>query len=59
MLLLAYEKRRGDKMTNTDQQPDRWLMDIDFDLLMDLRVDYAFKLLFTKGSPRLLILFPL
>ena len=28
---------------------------IDFSLLMDLRVDYAFKLLFTKGDPRLLI----
>ncbi|MDR0220351.1 MAG: Rpn family recombination-promoting nuclease/putative transposase [Lachnospiraceae bacterium] len=31
------------------------LSKIDFDLLMDLRVDYAFKLLFTKGDPRLLV----
>jgi len=28
---------------------------IDYSLLMDLRIDYAFKLLFTKGDPRLLI----
>ena len=28
---------------------------IDFEQLMDLRIDYAFKLLFTKGNPRLLI----
>jgi len=28
---------------------------IDYSQLMDLRVDYAFKLLFTKGSPLLLI----
>ena len=28
---------------------------IDYSLLMDLRVDYAFKLIFTKGDPRLLI----
>ena len=28
---------------------------IDFSLLMDLRVDYAFKLLFAKGDPRMLI----
>jgi len=28
---------------------------IDYTNLMDLRIDYAFKLLFTKGNPRLLI----
>ena len=28
---------------------------VDFSQLMDLRVDFAFKLLFTKGDPRLLI----
>ena len=28
---------------------------IDYAQLMDLRIDYAFKLLFTKGDPRLLI----
>ena len=28
---------------------------IDYTMLMDLRIDYAFKVLFTKGDPRLLI----
>ena len=28
---------------------------IDYSMLMDLRVDYAFKILFTRGDPRLLI----
>jgi predicted transposase/invertase (TIGR01784 family) len=28
---------------------------IDYSMLMDLRIDFAFKLLFTKGDPRLLI----
>ena len=28
---------------------------IDYSILMDLRIDYAFKILFTKGDPRLLI----
>ena len=28
---------------------------IDFSQLMDLRIDYAFKLLFSKGDPRMLI----
>jgi len=32
-----------------------WLAEIDYSQLMDLRVDYAFKLLFTKGSPQLLV----
>jgi len=32
-----------------------WLAEIDFSQLMDLRIDYAFKLLFTKGNPRILI----
>ena len=30
-------------------------MEIDYSQLMDLRIDFAFKLLFTKGDPRLLI----
>ena len=30
-------------------------LDIDYSKLMDLRIDYAFKLLFTKGNPCLLI----
>ena len=32
-----------------------WLAELDYSQLMDLRVDYAFKLLFTKGDSRLLI----
>jgi len=35
-----------------ETQPE---LKIDFYQLMDLRIDYAFKLLFTKGDPRLLI----
>ena len=31
------------------------MIQIDFSKLMDLRVDYAFKLLFIKGEPRLLV----
>jgi len=31
------------------------LLEIDYAQLMDLRIDFAFKLLFTKGKPRLLI----
>jgi len=32
-----------------------WLAELDYSQLMDLRIDYAFKLLFTKGDSRLLI----
>ena len=31
------------------------VLKIDFSILMDLRIDYAFKILFTKGETRLLI----
>ena len=31
------------------------VLTIDYYHLMDLRIDYAFKVLFTKGTPRLLI----
>ena len=34
---------------------ETWCLKIDYSQLMDLRVDYAFKLLFVKGDPRLLI----
>ena len=34
---------------------ESWYLKIDYSQLMDLRVDYAFKLLFVKGDPRLLI----
>ena len=30
-------------------------LEIDFSTLMDLRIDYAFKILFTKGEARLLM----
>ncbi|MDR0221073.1 MAG: Rpn family recombination-promoting nuclease/putative transposase, partial [Lachnospiraceae bacterium] len=42
-------------MSTTGNEQFLRLSKIDFDILMDLRVDYAFKLLFTKGAPRLLI----
>jgi len=42
-------------MDNTNQKQDRWHSTIDYSQLMDLRIDFAFKLLFTKGDPRLLI----
>ncbi|MCL1882878.1 MAG: Rpn family recombination-promoting nuclease/putative transposase [Defluviitaleaceae bacterium] len=34
---------------------DNAIIKIDYSLLMDLRIDYAFKILFTKGETRLLI----
>ena len=43
------------QMNITENKKDRLFLEIDFDLLMDLRIDYAFKLLFSKGDPRLLI----
>jgi len=42
-------------MDNADNKKDTWILDIDFSQLMDLRIDFAFKLLFTKGDARLLI----
>ena len=42
-------------MENTDRKQDHSILNIDFDLLMDLRIDYAFKVLFSKGEPSLLI----
>jgi len=30
-------------------------INIDYSMLMDLRIDYAFKIFFTKGDPSLLI----
>ena len=42
-------------MDNTGNKNPQAFKDIDFSRLMDLRVDYAFKLLFSKGDPRLLI----
>jgi predicted transposase/invertase (TIGR01784 family) len=42
-------------MNSSDNQQDSWNSEIDFSDLMDLRIDFAFKLLFTKGDPRLLI----
>ena len=42
-------------METANGNKDRWLLEIDLDFLMDLRVDYAFKRLFSKGSTRPLI----
>ncbi|MCL2088979.1 MAG: Rpn family recombination-promoting nuclease/putative transposase [Oscillospiraceae bacterium] len=42
-------------MDNTERKQEKWLMDIDFSKLMDLRVDYAFKLIFGSGDTRFLI----
>ena len=42
-------------MDNMNNKQAIRLSEIDFTQLMDLRIDFAFKLLFTKGSPRLLI----
>ena len=42
-------------MNNTNSKQDRWILEIDYSQLMDVRIDYVFKLLFSKGNRRLLI----
>ena len=42
-------------MNNTDNKPSRIFLEIDFSQLMDLRVDYAFKLIFGTGDTLFLI----
>ena len=42
-------------MSDTLGDKKRLPLQIDFDLLMDFRVDYAFKLAFSKGDTRPLI----
>jgi len=42
-------------MKNTKREQSEWLLDIDFSKLMDLRVDYAFKLIFGSGDTLFLI----
>jgi len=42
-------------MGNTERKQGKWLLDIDFSRLMDLRVDYAFKLIFGSGDTLFLI----
>jgi predicted transposase/invertase (TIGR01784 family) len=42
-------------MYSTDSKKDNWFLNIDFSQLMDLRVDYAFKLLFGMGDTLFLI----
>ena len=37
------------------ENKDNVIIKINYSLLMDLRIDYAFKILFTKGETRLLI----
>ena len=39
-----------------DKPESLWLLEIDFSKLMDLRIDYAFKLFFGMGDTRFLIL---
>lgn len=45
----------GNYMSDTLGDKKRLPLQIDFDLLMDFRVDYAFKLAFSKGDTRPLI----
>ena len=42
-------------MSNANSRKDRWFLEIDFSQLMDLRVDYAFKLIFGSGDTLFLI----
>jgi len=42
-------------MRNTNSKQDSWVLKIDFSKLMDLRVDYAFKLFFGTGDTLFLI----
>ena len=42
-------------MGKTNEKKDRWFLEIDFSKLMDLRVDYAFKLIFGSGDTPFLI----
>ena len=42
-------------MRNTYSKQDSWVLKIDFSKLMDLRVDYAFKLFFGTGDTLFLI----
>ena len=42
-------------MNNISHKQDDWLIEIDFSQLMDIRVDYAFKLIFGTGDTLLLI----
>jgi len=54
MLHLIYRpnQQKGDMPMNKETSTP---IKIDYSNLMDLRIDYAFKILFTKGDPRLLI----
>ena len=42
-------------MENTESRKEKWFLDIDFSKLMDLRVDYCFKLIFGSSDTRFLI----
>ena len=42
-------------MENIESKNNRWLLEIDFSQLMDLRVDFAFKLIFGSGDTLFLI----
>ena len=42
-------------MNNVSNQQENWFLNIDFSQLMDIRVDYAFKLIFGTGDTLFLI----
>ena len=42
-------------MDNVDSKTENWILKIDFSQLMDMRVDYAFKLIFGTGDTLFLI----
>ena len=42
-------------MKNTANKQNQWILEIDFSQLMDLRIDYAFKLIFGTGDTLFLI----
>ena len=42
-------------MEKTESKQNKWFLEIDFSKLMDLRVDYVFKLIFGASDTRFLI----
>jgi len=53
--LLKIKERRVGYMDNGNSNRDELILEIDFSQLMDLRVDYAFKLIFGTGDTLFLI----
>ena len=53
---VANNKKKGvDFLNNVNVGNNQWILKIDFSQLMDLRVDYAFKLIFGMGNTLFLI----